>query len=174
MQHQPLRHLLKHSLVPWQPPCVGFCRTLPALLGLDAICPYMLQPWYRGIRDRRTWWRMAWLGLAKSQIRSPLSKHAGAQSCIMISDCSWNPLTTGTGIISIHKKMSTRSEQLPHISYHVSWLPSLTIIPFLISSLPKHINMIHVISSFIDSFVIPCLILTLLPLPDLTYCINAN
>ena len=115
-----------------------------------------------------------WLGLAKSQTRSPLSKHAGAQSCIMISDCSWNPLTTGTGIISIHKKMSTRSEQLPHISYHVSWLPSLTIIPFLISSLPKHINMIHVISSFIDSFVIPCLILTFLPLPYLTYCINVN
>ena len=67
MQHQPLRHLLKHSLVPWQPPCVGFCQTLPALLGLDAICPYMLQPWYRGIRDWRTWWRLARLGKIPDQ-----------------------------------------------------------------------------------------------------------
>ena len=55
------------GLSPDSHPVLDFVGLFRALLGLDAICPYILQPWYRGIRDWWTWWRLAWLGKIPDQ-----------------------------------------------------------------------------------------------------------
>ena len=55
------------ALSPDSHPVLDFVGLFWALLGLDAICPYMLQPWYRGIRDWQTWSRLARLGKIPDQ-----------------------------------------------------------------------------------------------------------
>ena len=128
-----------------------------------------------------TLWPPAWLAGATlsrhcSYNRS-LSEMQNINPCNISLGVQWNNQYYGESppeqdLSPIRPSLAIWTPSLPYLSLALR-LPSLTFLSlYLLCPNISIYDLWHL--SSMDSFVIPCLILTFLPLPCLTYCINVN